>query len=194
MAKENSKNEARLGYNSVNSGASSRVSEFIADPRKAVWKLSFPVMLGMAVQTVYSFTDMIFVGRLGGDAIAALTFNMPLGFFTIGIMFGFGVGVTSAVARLLGANDKAGADNAASHAILFGVFFGLLIPVVGIYFKTQIFTLLGVPDQVIPGALSYFQIIAPSFIFSNLSVQFRSIMTGEGDTRTPIVIQISGTV
>ena len=194
MAKENSKNEARLGYNFVNSGANSRVSEFIADPRKAVWKLSFPVMLGMAVQTIYSFTDMIFVGRLGGDAIAALTFNMPLGFFTIGIMFGFGVGVTSAVARLLGANDKAGADNAASHAILFGVFFGLLIPAAGIYFKTQIFTLLGVPEKVIPGALSYFEIIAPGFIFSNLSVQFRSIMTGEGDTRTPIVIQISGTV
>ena len=61
-------------------------------------------------------------------------------------------------------------------------------------YKTQLFTLLGVPEKVMPGALSYFQIIAPSFMFSNLSVQFRSVMTGEGDTRTPIVVQITGTI
>ena len=194
MREGNSQNREGGDDNSVRSGKSNRVSEFIKDPRAAVWKLSFPIMLGMAVQTVYSLTDMMFVGRLGGEAIAALTFNMPLSFFTIGIMFGFGVGATSAIARLLGADDKKGADNAASHAILFGIFFGLLIPSVGIYFKTEIFTLLGVPVRVIPGALSYFEIIAPSFIFSNLSVQFRSIMTGEGDTRTPIIIQVTGTI
>ena len=194
MRDKNSHNEEDLDDNSVRSKKSNRVSEFITDPRAAVWKLSVPIMLGMAVQTVYSLTDMVFVGRLGGEAIAALTFNMPLSFFTIGIMFGFGVGATSAIARLLGADDKKGADNAASHAILFGIFFGLLIPSVGIYFKIEIFTLLGVPVSVIPGALSYFEIIAPSFIFSNLSVQFRSIMTGEGDTRTPIVIQVTGTI
>ena len=194
MNKKDTKNQANLRLNDRGSGPNSRVLEFIANPKKAVWELSFPVMLGMAVQTVYSFTDMIFVGRLGGEAIAALTFNMPLGFFAIGIMFGFGVGATSAVARLLGAGDKKRADNAASHAILFGVFFGLLIPIVGMCYKTQLFTLLGVPEKVMPGALSYFQIIAPSFMFSNLSVQFRSIMTGEGDTRTPIVVQITGTI
>ena len=109
----------------------SRVDEFIAEPRKAVWKLAMPVMLGMAVQTAYSFTDMIFVGMLGSDAVAALTFNMPLGLLSIGITFGLGVGATSAIARLLGAKDKVGADNAASHALLVGALIGLFIPALG---------------------------------------------------------------
>ena len=91
---------------------SNRVDEFIAEPHKAVWKLAVPVMLGMAVQTAYGFTDMIFVGMLGNDAVAALTFNMPLGLLSIGITFGLGVGATSAIARLLGAKDKVAADNA----------------------------------------------------------------------------------
>ncbi len=171
-----------------------RVDEFIAHPQKAIWKLAVPVMLGMAVQTAYSFTDMIFVGQLGSDAIAALTFNMPLGFFFIGITFGLGVGATSAIARLLGAKNKSGADNAASHALLVGVLVGLLIPALGLLFKERIFAALGVPPQVLEGALTYFSIIAPSFVFSNLNVQFRSILTGEGDTRTPIAFQVGGTL
>ncbi len=179
---------------SSNEQKKNRVDEFIADPRKAVWKLAVPVMLGMMVQTVYSFTDMIFVGQLGSDAIASLTFNMPLGFFSIGITFGLGVGATSAIARLLGAKDKSGADNAASHALLIGAFVGLLIPALGLLFKERIFAALGTPPEVLDGALVYFSIIAPSFVFSNLNVQFRSILTGEGDTRTPIAIQMGGTL
>ena len=58
-----------------------RVEEFIANPRKAVWKLAVPIMFGMPVKTLYSIVDMIFIGWLSGDAIAALTFNMPLVFF-----------------------------------------------------------------------------------------------------------------
>ena len=172
----------------------SRVDEFIAEPRKAVWKLAMPVMLGMAVQTAYSFTDMIFVGMLGSDAVAALTFNMPLGLLSIGITFGLGVGATSAIARLLGAKDKVGADNAASHALLVGALIGLFIPALGLIFSKELFDALGVPPNVLLSALLYFNIIAPSFVFANLNVQFRSILTGEGDTRTPIAFQIGGTL
>ena len=119
---------------------------------------------------------------------------MPLGFFSIGITFGLGIGATSAIARLLGAKNKSGADNAASHALLVGMIAGLLIPALGLFFKDRIFAALGVPPHVLEGALIYFSIIAPSFVFSNLNVQFRSILTGEGDTRTPIAFQVGGTL
>ena len=117
---------------------SNRVDEFIAEPHKAVWKLAVPVMLGMAVQTAYGFTDMIFVGMLGNDAVAALTFNMPLGLLSIGITFGLGAGATSAIARLLGAKDKVAADNAASHALLVGALIGLVIPALGLIFRREL--------------------------------------------------------
>ena len=129
--------DGKAGEEAGDSGDSkrNRVDEFIAHPQKAVWRLTVPVMLGMAVQTAYSFTDMIFVGQLGSDAIAALTFNMPLSFFAIGITFGLGIGATSAIARLLGAKNKSGADNAASHALLVGMSAGILFPALGLLFK-----------------------------------------------------------
>ena len=173
---------------------SNRVGEFIARPHSAVWKLAVPVMFGMAVQTVYSIVDMIFIGWLGGEAIAALTFNMPLVFFSIGLTFGLGTGSTSVIARFLGAEDKRSADNTAEHALLIGAVVGLFVPAVGLTFKHPIFRMLGASGEVFYLAVSYFRIIALGFIFTTLNVQFRAIMTGEGDTRTPILFQVGGTL
>ena len=172
----------------------SRVEEFIANPRKAVWKLALPVMFGMAVQTIYSIVDMIFIGWLSGDAIAALSFNMPLVFFSIGITFGLGAGATSVIAQFLGAKNKRDADNTAEHALLIGLIMGVLVPIIGLLFKRQIFSILGASVEIQELAIQYFQIIALGFIFTILNVQFRSIMTGEGDTRTPIYFLAGGTL
>lgn len=171
-----------------------RVEEFIANPRKAVWKLAVPIMFGMAVKTLYSIVDMIFIGWLSGDAIAALTFNMPLVFFSIGITFGLGAGATSVIAQFLGANKKQDADNTAEHVLLIGIVMGVFIPLIGLIFKRQIFSLLGASPEIVELAIQYFQIIALGFIFTIINVQFRSIMSGEGDTRTPIYFQVGGTV
>jgi putative MATE family efflux protein len=171
-----------------------RVDEFIAQPRRAVWKLAFPVMLGMAAQTLYSVVDMVFVGWLGGGALAAITFNMPLVFFSIGINFGLGVGVTSSIARALGRRDKATADNTATHALLIGCCLGVVAPAVGLVYRYPIFALLGTPPEIMASAVEYFRITALGFVFTILNVQFRAIMGGEGDTRTPMVFQVGGTV
>lgn len=175
-------------------GAKSRVAEFIANPRKAVWKLSVPVMAGMAIQTLYNIVDMVFVGRLGGDAVAALTFNMPIGFFAMGIAFGMGTGVTSVIARFIGADDKESADNAAEHAMLVGTVFGVLCVACALLFRVQIFDLLGAEGEVLRLATQYFEIVVLGFLFQILNVTFRSIMSGEGDTRTPLALQGSGTL
>ena len=51
----------------------SRLEEFIADPKKALWKLSLPMMFGMAVQAIYMLVDTAFIGKwVGGTALAAL--------------------------------------------------------------------------------------------------------------------------
>ena len=39
----------------------SRLEEFIADPIKALWKLSLPMMFGMAVQAIYMLVDTAFI-------------------------------------------------------------------------------------------------------------------------------------
>ncbi|MFA6618504.1 MAG: MATE family efflux transporter [Candidatus Neomarinimicrobiota bacterium] len=173
---------------------SQRVQSYINNPKKAVWSLTLPILLGMLVQYFYNLADTFFVSRISSDAIAAMQFNAPFVFFAISICFGLGIGITSIISRALGAKNYDRANNAAEHAILIGVVLGLLISTLSIVFRYQIFHLLGTPDHIIGLAVSYFEVIVFGFVFNILGVFFRSIMSGEGDVRTPVTFSIIGTL
>lgn len=152
------------------------------------------MMLGMLVQTVYGIVDMIFVGRVGSDALTALAFNMPLVFFGLGIVFGLGSGVTAVVAQFIGSKDKRGADNSAEHAVVLGLVLGVIFTGAGLKWGKPVLSLLGAPPNVLPLAWDYFRIIATGYVFMVSSIFFRSILSGEGDMKTPVYIQGGGTV
>ena len=84
----------------------SRLEEFLDKPERALWTIALPVMAGMAIQTMYSIVDMLFIGRLGGDSITAVAFNMPLYFFVMGITFGVATGLTSSISRAIGSEER----------------------------------------------------------------------------------------
>ncbi len=153
-----------------------------------------PMMIGMTVQTIYTIVDMIFVGRVSGDALTALAFNLPLLFFGLGLVFGLGSGVTAIIAQFIGAKDKQNADNSAEHAVLLGLFLGAVLTVVGVVWGRQLLALLGTPENILPLAWDYFRVIAICYLFLVLSIFFRSILSGEGDMKTPMIIQGGGTI
>ncbi len=153
-----------------------------------------PMMIGMTVQTIYTIVDMIFVGRVSGDALIALAFNLPLLFFGLGLVFGLGSGVTAIIAQFIGAKDKQNADNSAEHAVLLGLFLGAVLTVVGVVWGRQLLALLGTPENILPLAWDYFRVIAICYLFLVLSIFFRSILSGEGDMKTPMIIQGGGTI
>ena len=152
------------------------------------------MMLGMLVQTVYNIVDMVFVGRISGDAITALAFNMPLIFFGLGVVFGLGSGVTTAIAQFIGSKDKRNADNSAEHGIVMGVLLGIVFTAAGLIWGKPLLEMLGTPPRILPLAWDYFRVIATGYIFMVSSIFFRSILSGEGDMKTPVIIQTGGTI
>ena len=117
----------------------SRLDEFINNPKKALWKLSLPMMVGMSVQAIYLLVDTAFIGKwVGGTALAALGYVFPYFFIIMGITFGLGSGVTTVIAQYIGAKDKKNADNAAEHTILLGLVIGFLIISFGFYFGEKL--------------------------------------------------------
>jgi len=95
----------------------SRLDSFLDNPPKALWTLAIPIMFGMGIHTFYNIVDMMFIGRLGGNAIAGVAFNMPVFFLMLGLTMGLGSGVTASIARFIGENKKSHADNSAEHAL-----------------------------------------------------------------------------
>jgi hypothetical protein len=105
--------------------ANARIQEFFTSPERSLIRLSIPITIGMGIHILYSIVDMIFVGRLGGDAIAAVTFSGSFFFFMFSLS-SISVGAQALIAQRVGAGDRAGASQAATHAILLGTILGIV--------------------------------------------------------------------
>lgn len=171
-----------------------RLDEFLENPRRALWVLSVPIMFGMSVQALYSMVDMIFVGMVSSEALTALAFNMPLMFLAMGATFGLGSGITAVIAQSVGSRDKRRADRTAEHTVLLGIALTLLYTVIGLAFGRQMLALLGVPVEILPLAWGYFRIVASGFCFMVMAVFFRSLLSGEGEVKVPVMIQLGATL
>ena len=172
----------------------SRLDGFIDNPSKALWTLAFPIMAGMGIHTLYTIVDMIFIGRLGGDAIAAVAFNMPLFFLVLGLSFGVGSGVTASIARFIGAKDKVNADNTAEHAVALGLIISIILTTLGLIYGEDLLQRLGATKSVLPLSWDYLKVSLIGLPFMVFSTFFRSILSGEGDMKLPMAVAGLGTI
>lgn len=167
-----------------------RLNKFIKNPKKALFTLAVPTIVAMTVQTMYNVVDTAFIGRLGVDAIAALTFCFPIFFILIAINQGIGVGMSAKVSQFFGAKNKTAAENAAIHGLIVSVILALVVFVLGILFLKPLFSLIGASGPVLEMSLSYMYIVLFGVFFMFPAFIFNGIFTSQGDTRTPTKIQI----
>jgi len=173
----------------------SKLDKFIKNPKKALWTLSIPMMLGMSVQAIYMLIDTAFIGKwVGGSALAGLGIIFPPMFIIMGITFGLGSGATTVIAQKIGEKEKEKADNAAEHIILFGIFLSFLFIITGIYFGDLIIKYQASNQEVFTHATNYFYTMLYGVFFMVLSIFFRSILSGEGDNLLPMKVLGLGTL
>ena len=172
----------------------SRLQSFLDNPAKSMWTLAIPVIAGMGIQTLYTIVDMIFIGKLGGESIAAVAFNMPIFFFVMGLSFGLGSGVTASIARFIGADDMVNADNAAEHAVAIALIISVILTIIGLIFGETILMYMGCTPAVLPQAWEYLKVSCYGITFGVFSAFFRSILAGEGDMKLPMIVAALGTV
>ena len=176
------------------SNSESRLSSFLADPSKALWRLAIPIMFGMGIHTLYNVIDMIFIGKLGGNAIAGVAFNMPIFFLMLGLTMGLGSGVTASIARFIGDKDKKSADNSAEHALAMAGGIAIVFTILGIYYGEKILIALGAEGEILILAWEYLSMIVLGLPFMVFSGFFRSILAGEGDMKFPMMVAGLGTL
>ena len=174
---------------------SSRLDSFIENPKKAMWNLSIPRMMGLTVNSIYLMIDTAFIGRwIGDDGLAGIGYVFPFVFIIMGITFGLGTGTQTLISQYIGKKEKKMAEVAATHCLLIGFFITLIIIIFGLFFGESIIAFQGANNKALGLALSYFNIIVLGSIFSILSIFFTSILAGEGDTLLSFKLLGTGTV
>jgi putative MATE family efflux protein len=165
-----------------------RLEEFLANPRKGLWTMAVPMIAGMTVHTTYLVADTAFIGTLGTDALAAATFVAPLFFLTMALTMGLGTAVTALVAQAVGRGDASSADASAGTAITLGLGLGFVFAGVGLVAGRRMLQLLGAEGAVVDLGWEYFQVLAAFMPLFFVSSVLRSILTGEGDAKTPMMV------
>ena len=97
------------------------VDAILGDPKKALWKMSIPLIISLLITSLYSVIDAIWVSGLGADALAGVGFVSPIFIALMGIGNGLGAGSASALSKYIGEENKQKADNGAIPTFLITV-------------------------------------------------------------------------
>ena len=161
---------------------------------KTLIKLAVPVTISMVLFTVYLLVDLYFVGRLGPDAVAALSiagnaFFIHLGFSTI-----LGTGGMALIAQAFGRKEYGYAAQVFKQSLLMALVIGSLEAVTGFFLAPAYIEFFGGTGKSLEWGIQYFQIFSISFLFMLLLYVIGNCYRGMGDTKTPMIIMLQANI
>jgi putative MATE family efflux protein len=178
----------------LGSGAADRKGLVEGPMLRPLLALSLPIMASNIMQTAYNVVDTFWLGRVGAEAVAALSISWPLIFLIISIAGGFSIAGTTLVSQYTGADDSERADHIASQVFSLLLMMGGGFSVIGIFMARPMLVLIGTPEEVLPLAAAYTQIIFAGIILMFGFYVFQAIISGWGDTVTPMKLMFLSTV
>ncbi len=142
-------------------------------------RMAMPIILGLLVNGLFNFVDAIFISRVvGTDAIGGVSAAFPIHMIMISISAMLGSGMASILSRRLGAGLDEEVSAVFSSSLMLAAVVGIIISVLLVTFRVEIFTLTNLPSALLPYAVDYITPIAlfgvVSFSYGTLSEAFRA--------------------
>ncbi len=116
---------------------------------RALGLLAIPMMLEMAMESIFAVVDIAFVSKLGTDAVAAVGITEALVTVLYAIAMGLGMSVTAMVSRRIGAQDREGAASVTGQAIWTGGLVAVVVGIFGVIYARDLLILMGASDNVV---------------------------------------------
>ncbi len=155
--------------------------------------LAGPIVLANVFQTLYQLIDTFWVGRLGVNAVAAVSLSFPVLFLLISLGSGLSVAGTILVAQHEGRGEVQQVNHVAAQTLMLTFFVSIGISLLGWFTAAPTMRLMGAAPDVLPDAVAYLKISYAGMIFLFAYFVFQSLMRGVSDVKTPALI-VFGTV
>lgn len=160
---------------------------------RSLFLLAVPIMGGNILQIAYQLVDAFWVGRLGADAVAAVSVSMPMMFLLMSVGMGFTIAGSTLIAQYVGAGDRHMVDHVAGQTMLTTVAVSAVLGVFGAVVAPYLLDLMGVTPAVYHNALGFLRVQFLSLPLAFAYFCFQSQMRGVGQVTIPLYI-IAGSV
>lgn len=148
---------------------------------RAIVLLAIPMILEMAMESLFAVVDIFFVAQLGGDAVATVGVTEAMFAIIFGIAMGISIAATATVSRRIGEKDPEAASHSAAQSILLGAVVAVAIALIGGVFAGPLLAMMSGSDRLAGYGVNFTRLMllaSPSVMMLFL---FNAIFRGAGD-------------
>ena len=158
-------------------------------------RLATPNVLVMFAQASVGLIETYFVSKLGIDALAGVALVFPVLMLMQMMSAGsMGGGISSAIARALGAGRRAEANALVLHALAIAGGFGLLFTLFVLSSGRWLFSAMGGTGASLTAALTYSNVVFAGAILVWTFNSLASVIRGTGNMAVPAIVTCAGAV
>lgn len=153
-------------------------------------KLTIPMTFGMVGIVAFNLVDTYFVGRLGTDELAALSFTLPVVLVVQSVALGLGVGASAVISRAIGEGNLDRVKRLTSDSLVLAVLVVLGFAIAGLLTIEPVFRMLGAREDVLPLTAKYMRIWYLGVVFVVVPMVGNNAIRATGDVNTPAFIMV----
>lgn len=152
----------------------------------ALFKVAMPIMATSLIQMAYSFIDMIWIGRIGEDAVTSIGTASMYFWIAEGLAMISRIGGQVNTASNIGAGDMDKARSFVVSTLQLSFLISLLYGLFTFFFSEQCIGFFNLNSkQIIYDAEAYLKILSPAFIVYFFAFTMTGLITATGDSKTP---------
>ncbi len=155
-------------------------------------KLTAPMMAGISANIIVGMLEIGFIGQLGTQHLAAITFTFPVVMILSSIALGIGIGTSSVIARSVGAGASGDVRRLGTHAMLLVFFSMSVLSLIGYLTIDPVFLMLGASPDLLPLIHSYLDVYYPTILLFTMTMVTGNIMRANGNANVPGLVMTLG--
>jgi putative MATE family efflux protein len=147
----------------------------------ALVMLSVPMVLEMAMESLFAVVDVFYVSRVSAEAVATVGVTESMLTLVYTVALGLGIGAMAVVARRIGEKNDEGAAQAAAQAIALGLIVALSVGLVGYFNAEFLLRAMGASPSMIESSVGYTKVMFAGNATVTLLFLINAIFRGAGD-------------
>ncbi len=155
-------------------------------------QMSLPMVISMAVSSLYNIIDSFFVARINEDALTALSLVYPMQNLVNAVTIGFGIGMNAVISYHLGAQEQTEADKATTQGFLLSLLHGLLLTAACLLGIRPFLSLFTSSERVLAYGIQYSHIVFCFAVVVSAGMAFEKIYQAVGKMYVAMACVIAG--